>query len=110
MAYLTWKDVLLDVGLCYEGPRHRSRWIKDAAAHARGNGKSVPEHLEETVQQVFESNCEGSALYKGSPGRALFTFSEGRGAGYWGVNRTTAEADRAARPDVDKLLAELDGL
>lgn len=59
MAYMTWKDILVDVGLDYERPRHRSRWIRDAAALARHDGKSVPEHLAETVQRAASRMVNG---------------------------------------------------
>jgi hypothetical protein len=86
----------LIIALQSYGPkgRHRSSVIDEVVEKRRELGFPPTLKAEEYIQGRFQAYCIGAAAFekpRSTPRVGLFRFPQGKGKGYWGLNKEAAE-------------------
>ena len=66
---------------------HRMDVIKQITADLRKEGHEIPKEIEDTIQGIYNQNCEGYSKFEEKPPGTEPVFkSKNKGGGYWSVH------------------------
>ena len=87
----TWPAFIVRALWKHPSGRVRADVYQSIRIDAEKRGRKIPRTFDQTIQQSFEKFNSGSDVWDGNPQHDIFSFPQGKGAGFWGLNLDRAK-------------------